>query len=480
MSELLNELLPPLLAFADVAAEWLVGLIIVIGVGQNLASLILLFVATQQMKASDMHDRDEGLWQRSAPGATPIALIAPAYNEANTIVESLKSLLSLHYPFYEVIVVNDGSRDDTLRILIDNFDLRPSSRAYELEVSHKPIRGIYQSPRYKNLVVVDKENGGKADALNAGINLSRAPLFCAVDADSMLEREALLLATDPFREYPDEMIAVGGTIRVANGCVVRGGKVVQVGLPHKLLPLLQSVEYIRAFLIARVGLSALGILTMISGAFGIFRRKAAVAAGGYATDTVGEDYELVLRMHRYHIEQGIPYRIVTAPAPVCWTEAPDTLRILGSQRRRWQRGSLETFFRHRHLLFNPRYGRIGMIGMPFALLVDVLGPIAEVVGYVSVPLLYFTGLLNVDYALAFLCLTFVFGIYISAGSMTLEEISMHRIPRAVDLLKILAMILLENFGYRQLNNWWRFQGWYEFLRKRKGWGTMTRTGFRKS
>lgn len=468
------------LHLVDVGAEWLVGLIIFIGIAQNLVSLLYLFVATRSLKEADIHNRNEGLWQRSAPGATPITLIAPAYNEAYTIVESLKSLLSLHYPFYEVIVVNDGSRDDTLQILIDNFELKPSPRAYELEVKHKPIRQIYQSPRYKNLVVIDKENGGKADALNAGINLSRAPLFCAVDADSMLEREALLLATEPFREFPDEVIAVGGTIRVANGCVVQGGKVVKVGLPRKLLPLIQTVEYIRAFLVARVAMSDLGILTMISGAFGIFKHKAAVAAGGYDTDTVGEDYELVLRMHRYHLENKIPYSIVSAPAPVCWTEAPDTLRILASQRRRWQRGALETFFRHRQMLFNPCYGRIGMIGMPMSLLADVLGPISEVVGYVMVPVLYFSGLLNTDIALAFLSLTFVFGIYISAGAMTLEEVSLHRIPRAVDLLKLLGIILIENLGYRQLSNFWRIQGWYEFLRKRKHWGKMTRTGFLKS
>jgi cellulose synthase/poly-beta-1,6-N-acetylglucosamine synthase-like glycosyltransferase len=401
----------------NVGAEWLVGSIIFIGIAQNLVSVVQLFVSTRSLKEADIHDRNEGLWQRSAPGSTPIALIAPAYNEAYTIVESLKSLLSLHYPFYEVIVVNDGSRDATLQILIDNFDLKPSPRAYDLEVKHKPIRQIYQSPRFKNLVVIDKENGGK---------------------------------------------------------------VVKVGLPRKLLPLIQTVEYIRAFLIARVAMSELGILTMISGAFGIFRRKAAVAAGGCATDTVGEDYELVLRMHRYHIENKIPYRIVSAPAPVCWTEAPDTLRILASQRRRWQRGALETFFRHRHMLFNPRYGRIGMIGMPMSLLVDVFGPIAEIAGYVMVPILYFSGMLNADYALAFLGLTFVFGIYISAGSMTLEEISLHRIPRAVDLLKLLGIVLIENLGYRQLSNVWRIQGWYEFLRKRKGWGKMTRTGFLKS
>lgn len=209
---------------------------------------------------------------------------------------------------------------------------------------------------------------------------------------------------------------------------------------------------------------------------GIFSRSAVIAAGGYETDTVGEDYELVLRLHKYHCDENKPYDVVSVAEPVCWTEVPDNLTVLSRQRKRWQRGALETFFKHRTMLFNSRYGRVGTVGMPFALITDVLGPLTEVIGYVLVPVLWLSGVLNWDFVLAFLALTFVFGIFVSACAIILEELALHRIPRARDLLIIVLIIFVENFGYRQINNIWRAQGWWEFLRKKKSWGEMTRTG----
>lgn len=460
----------------DVSAEWIVGLILLVGLAQNLVVLVQLVIAGRSMKKQHEIRNHESLWNQRAPGAPPISLIAPAYNEGLNIVESVRSLLSIRYPHFEVIVVNDGSKDDTLQRLVDHFKLRLVSRAIDHTVSHQAIRGIYQSVSHSNLVVVDKENGGKADALNAGINVSRSPLFCAVDADSMLESDALLLAVQPFLSNPVAVVAVGGTIRVANGCEIDGGRVKRVGVPRRLLPLLQTVEYLRVFLVARVAMSSLNVLTLISGAFGIFRRSAVLAAGGYATDTVGEDYELIVRLHRYHSDKKIPYEIASVAEPVCWTEVPETLSVLSRQRRRWQRGALETFFKHRRMLFNPHYGRIGTIGMPFSLLIDVLGPLAEVLGYVLVPVLWLSGLLNFEFMLAFLALTFIFGIFVSACAIMLEEIALHRIPSARDLFLVMAAVFIENFGYRQLNNIWRAQGWWEYLRKKKSWGEMTRTG----
>ncbi|MDP1931019.1 MAG: glycosyltransferase [Gammaproteobacteria bacterium] len=477
---MLEQISISIVSWINTSAEWIVGLVIAVGLTQNLIALLQLVVAAKALRRRDDSENSETLWHQTAPSAPPISLIAPAYNESASIVESTRSMLSIRYPHCEVLVVNDGSKDDTLDKLIKNFALRPSARDFESVTPHKPIRQIYQSQKYPNLIVIDKENGGKADALNAGINISRSPLFCSVDADSMLEADALLHAVQPFLSKPDKVIAVGGTIRVANGCRVRGGKVMSVGLSKDLLPMLQTVEYTRAFLIARVAMSELNILTLISGAFGIFRRPAAIAVGGYDTDTVGEDYELVMRMHRYHLEKKIPYEVVSVAEPVCWTEAPDNLKTLSRQRKRWQRGSLETFFRHIRMLGNPRYGRIGLVGMPFSLLVDVVGPLAEVLGYLLVPILWFSGMLNPDFAIAFLALTFVFGIFISAGSLVLEEISLHRIPAAKDLLRLISGVLIENFGYRQINNIWRVQGWWEFLRKKKSWGEMTRTGFQSS
>lgn len=477
---MLRDIATGVVHWLDTSAEWVVTFIIVIGLTQNIIALIQLFVAARALREKAEGENSELLWQQRAPSAPPISLIAPAYNESASIVESTKSMLNIHYPHCEIIIVNDGSTDDTLEKLKKHFSLRKSSRDFEPQVQHKSIKHIYQSKKYANLVVIDKDNGGKADALNAGINVSRSPLFCSVDADSMLDSDALLHAVQPFLSKPDSVIAVGGTIRVANGCRVRGGKVLSVGLAQKLLPMLQTVEYTRAFLIARVAMSEMGVMTLISGAFGIFRRQAAIAAGGYSTDTVGEDYELVMRMHRYHLDRKLKYEVVFVAEPVCWTEVPETLAVLGRQRRRWQRGSLETFFRHWRMLCNPRYGKVGLIGMPFSLLVDVFGPLVEVIGYLLVPILWLSGMLNFDYMLAFLALTFVSGIFISAGSLALEEISLHRIPKAKDLLRLIGGILIENFGYRQLNNIWRAHGWWEYLRKKKSWGEMTRTGFQSS
>lgn len=469
-----------LLTSIDPWMEPIVTIIIAVGLLQSLFSAIELVVSAWTMRRSKVSDSSyDNLWAERAQSAPPIALIAPAYNEEITIVESVQSLMSIHYPNYEVIVVNDGSKDKTLQRMIDEYDLYPSPRAFDDVAPHKPIRQIYRSREHSNLIVIDKENGGKADALNAGINVSRAPLFCSVDADSMLESVSLLHAVRPFLTDPARTIAVGGTIRVANGCGIRGGRVVEVGVSNRLLPIIQTVEYIRAFLVARIALSKMGILTLISGAFGIFRRSSALAVGGYALDTVGEDYELVLRMHRYYRDQGLPYRVAFVPEPVCWTEVPESLTVLSRQRKRWQRGALETFFRHKDMLFRPRYGKVGAIALPMSLVIDVLGPIVETIGLILIPISWMFGILDPQYAIAFLIITFVYGIFISAGSLALEEMGLHRIPRAQDLLKLILVVVVENLGYRQLHNIWRVQGWWEFMRKKKGWGEMTRLGLRR-
>ncbi|MCY7280993.1 MAG: glycosyltransferase [Sphingomonas bacterium] len=420
------------------------------------------------------------LWRRLAGHAPPIALLAPAYNEEITIVESVTSLLALHYPSFEVIVINDGSSDNTLQQLIASFGVEPVERYYDQTLNHQPIRGLYASPRLPRLLVIDKDNGGKSDALNAGINVARAPLFCSIDADSLLESDALLRAVRPFIEEPDKMVAVGGTIRLANGSRIDGGRVVSVALPRNFLALVQIVEYLRAFLMARLALSRMQVLTVISGAFGLFRRRLVLEVGGYSQGTVGEDMELVIKLHRHMRDRKQPYRIEFIPEPVCWTEAPEDLTILGRQRARWQRGSLETFFKHRDMLFNPRYGRIGFIGFGHILVVDVLGPLIEVLGYVLVPLLWAVGLLAIDYLLAFLAITFTFGVFVSVATLILEEAELRRFPRASDLVVLTVVAVLENFGYRQLSNFWRLRGFWQFLTRKQGWGKMTRKGFVRS
>ena len=451
--------------------------VIATGVLQNLIYLAQLWLAAAALRAEPPVSQAGPLWRRYADAAPPVSLLAPAFNEELTIVESVRSLLSLQYASFEIIVINDGSRDGTLARLIKAFDLEPCDREPEPAAPHKPIRGVYQCPTQPRLLVIDKENGGKADALNAGVNFSRCPILCSMDADSILEPDALLRAVRPFVEDPERTVAAGGTVRIANGCRIDGGRVMSVGLPRSPLALLQTVEYLRAFLMARLAWSRLDSLLIISGAFGLFRRDAVIAVGGYTLKTVGEDMELVVKLHRHFRDAGLPYRIAFIPEPVCWTEAPESLAVLSRQRARWHRGSLETFWRHRGMLFNRRYGRVGWLGFGNILLVDTLGPVIEALGYLLIPGFWLAGLLSLEHLLAFLAVSFAFGIAISVGSLCLEEAELRRFPRARDLLILTLAAVLENFGYRQLNNLWRLQGTWQFLRGSHSWGTMTRKGF---
>lgn len=469
---------PPSWVF--VAAEVIAAVVIVAGLLQLLLYIVQLVFAAVALRDRPPVTSTALLWQRYAEVAPPIAIIAPAYNEELTIVESLDALLALEYPDFEVIVINDGSKDGTLRRLIDNYGLKPVQRYHDLAVQHQPIRGLYAAANLPRLIVVDKENGGKADAMNAGINVARAPLVCVIDADTLLESDALIRAVRPFIEDPISTVAVGGTIRIANGCRVEHGRVIAARLPRNFLALVQIVEYLRAFLMARLGLSRMQMLMIISGAFGLFKRSAAVDVGGFSHGTVGEDMELVVKLHRRMRDAKQPYRITYIPEPVAWTEAPESWRILGNQRARWQRGSLETFFKHKDMFLNPRYGRIGFLGMGQVFVVDVLGPVVEVLGYLLIPLFWALGLISADYVIAFMAVVFTFGVFISVATLVLEEVELRRLEHARDLAVLTLVAVLENFGYRQINNLWRIRGYWQFLRKKQGWGTMTRKGFQRS
>ena len=405
----------------------------------------------------------------------PVSILVPAYNEEATIATSVRSMLQLDYPEFEVIVVNDGSRDGTMQALRDAFALLPFPEAYWRRVEVKPVRGIYRSARYPNLRVIDKENGGKADALNAGINASRFPLFCGVDADSVLERGSLRRVVAPFVEDP-HVIASGGIVRIANGCEVRDGFLESVALPRRLLPLLQIVEYLRAFLFGRMGWTPLNAVLIISGAFGLFRKETVVAAGGYRHDTVGEDMELVVRLHRMHRETGRPYRIVFVPDPICWTEAPESLRVLRSQRTRWQRGLAESLTLNLSLAFGRRAGPPGWLAFPFMAVFEWLGPVVEVAGYVLMVAGFAFGAVSAEALAAFLLLAVGLGISLSVCALLLEEISFHVYKRPRELATLAAIAVIENFGYRQLVSLWRLEGLWKWATGAKArWGEMTRT-----
>jgi cellulose synthase/poly-beta-1,6-N-acetylglucosamine synthase-like glycosyltransferase len=415
----------------------------------------------------------------SMPNALPISIVMPAYNEELTITDAAQSMLRLQYPQFEVVLVNDGSKDRTLALLIECFRLEKVYRAWRPEVPCRQIRGIYISALYPNLIVVDKENGGsKADAVNAGINLSRYPLVCVVDADSLLDQDALMRVARIYIEDPESTVGVGGLVRVANGCEIKDGRVVKVRLPKEPLAMFQNVEYFRAFLMGRVAWSALDALLIISGAFGLFRRDQLVKVGGYREGAIGEDFELVMSLREKLVEEGKAAKFKFVCDPACWTEAPVTLKVLSVQRARWQRGLMQSLMAHRKMWFNPKYGAAGTLAIPYMLLFEVFGPVFELSGYLMVPLMFAFNLVNWPFVVFYYLLAVVAGVFVSIGALILEEVSYGKYPALGDILRLAKYSVLENFGYRQLTVWWRLKGiWQHLTRRNLVWGKMIRKGF---
>jgi cellulose synthase/poly-beta-1,6-N-acetylglucosamine synthase-like glycosyltransferase len=405
----------------------------------------------------------------------PVTILVPAYNEEAGIVPSVRSMLSLHYPEFEVIVANDGSTDATLARMIEAFALVEVPQIYRRKLQTGPVRGVYRSLRHPHLTVIDKENGGRADAMNAAVNVARYPLVCQVDADSLLDAEALLRASRLFIE-DETVVGVGGTVRPINGAVVRDGVVVEVTLPRRWIERFQVLEYARAFFTGRAGWSSFGALLIISGAFGVFRREALLEVGGYETDTVTEDMELVMRLHRYCRRAGKRYRVIFSPDPICWTEVPSDLGTLRRQRNRWHRGLLETMWRYRGMTLNPRYGAVGMVGMPYFWLFEVLSPVIEVTGYLLLPLVFALGIANPAFAGLFLLLAVMYGILLSEMAVGIETMLLSRYPRLRDRLALFVAAFLEFAGYHQILAVERFVAAFQIKRRRGIWGQMRRTG----
>ena len=456
------------------ALQWL---LVAYFVGLNGGYLLLNMVSILAISRSMQHRDLDRLPMASFGFEPPISILAPAYNEEATVVASVRSLLQLDYPEYEVIVINDGSRDRTLAALTEAFGLTPFPEALDARLPTRPIRGVYHSARHPQLRVIDKENGGKADSLNAGINLSRCPLFCAVDADSILQRDSLRQVVRPFLDDPTT-VASGGTIRVANGCRVEDGFLTSTGLSRNPLALFQIVEYLRAFLFGRMGWSPLNALLIVSGAFGVFRKETVVEAGGYMANTIGEDMELVVRLHHRLRLSGTPYRITFVPDPICWTEAPEDLKTLRNQRIRWQRGLGESLSRHMALLLHPRGGAVSWLAFPFFVIFEWLGPLIEVAGYLFMAVGLVLGIVSYEAMAVFLFVAVGLGILLSMSALLLEEVAFRVYPRFRHLGVLFLAVLAENLGYRQLNSWWRLVGLYRWATGKQGhaaWGEMKRT-----
>lgn len=412
----------------------------------------------------------------------PLSIIVPAYNEEVGIVSSIRSLLSINYREYEIIVVNDGSKDNTVEKLIREFDMLEQKEKViwsGLRKETKPIRKVYRSRRHGNLVLLDKDNGGKSDALNAGINMSKYPYFVSLDGDTVLENDAFLKVVRPIMEASpgEEIIASGGNVGIANGSAIFSGHLSpeDVGLSRNRVVVMQVIEYLRGFLMGRIALAHYNVLLIVSGAFGVFRKDWVIEAGGYEVGTVGEDMELIVRLHRMIREKKSKARIAYIPDTVCWTEAPESLEILKRQRTRWHRGLFESLWKHRRMTFNPRYGRIGLVAFPYYLLVELLGPLVEFIGYLTLLVNGVLGKVFWEFSAVLFLMLLVYGSFLSMGAVLLEEWSMRKYPRVSHLVRLFLYAMTETFWYRPIMTVWRFQGLIQAIRgKKHGWGDMVR------
>jgi cellulose synthase/poly-beta-1,6-N-acetylglucosamine synthase-like glycosyltransferase len=445
-------------------------------IGINLYYLLLvisaLFVISRHMEEKPIFNKIKTY----SGFELPVSIIVPAFNEEKTITQTIAALLQLNYPSYEIIVVNDGSNDQTLQVLIDRFSLVPHPEAYKKSLDTQKIHNFYRSTINPNIVVIDKENGGKSDALNAGINLSRFPLFCCIDADSILTRDSIIFIVSQFLDDP-KTIACGGTIRIANGCEIKNGQIVKVGLSKNILALIQTMEYLRAFLFGRLGWVPFNALLIVSGSFSVFKKQAVIEVGGYSRNTIGEDMELIVHLHHHFRTKGIPYKIVAIPEPIAFTEAPEDLRSLRNQRVRWQRGLSESLAKNIDLLFHPKGGFVSWLAFPATIVFEWFGPIIEISGYIFFLLGFYFGVISSQAAITFLFLSVGFSLFVSIITIILEEISFRNYPKIMSVFILFLAALMENFGFRQLNTFWRLQGTLSWIfRTQRSWGTIRRRG----
>jgi cellulose synthase/poly-beta-1,6-N-acetylglucosamine synthase-like glycosyltransferase len=444
----------------------------------NLAYLAMLIIALKTSALHQKHLQSHRLnWLKEAPMVPPITVIAPAHNEETSIRVSIRNLLELDYPAFEVIVVNDGSTDRTLEELREEFRLRPVRAVYVPEVRSATVRGLFRSDVDSKLIVIDKEPGGsKADAVNAGLNAASSPYVCVVDSDSVLEHDALLRIMVPVLDDPQRVVAVGGIVRVLNGSEIENGQLRHVRLPTRNIEAIQVVEYLRAFLIGREALAQGNMLMIISGAFGLFRTDLIRSVGGYRSSSIGEDLDLVARLHRHLLEKGAPYHIRFVPDPMCWTEVPSDLKSLGRQRARWQKGLLDVLWPNRDMLFRPGYGRIGWIALPYLWLFELFAPVVEIIGIATIILAACLNALSREFFLQFLIFGYAFATVISIGSVLQEEVTYKRYNDWKDVVRLVSYCFFEHFPYRQLHMIWRLQGLWQYLRGDHEWKALKRKG----
>ncbi len=434
--------------------------------------IVLAVIEIARHQARRLPELDPAvLMEKSTP---PITILVPAHNEEKHVVDTVFGLLDLEYPSFEILVINDGSSDETLERLEEALELEPETRPIRESIPTAEIRGMYQSKQHENVRVIDKVQGGKADALNAGINAVRTPIFCSIDADTVVIRKGLLRMVDAFIYDPEEVVAVGGTVRVANGCEISGGIVEELGTPDSWLARFQQVEYLRSFVFGRLGLNRLGGNLIISGAFGLFSRQAVVDVGGYETSTVAEDMELVVKLHRHVQKHG--GRVVQLSEPIAYTEVPETLAGLATQRARWHRGMAETMWKHRGMIGRRRYGLPGFIVMPLFVLFELFGPLLEVLGYAWFIAALLFGFADPMFAVLFFVVAVLWGMMLTISSLIADRWTYRRQTGETAGAMTFLVAIIENLGYRQLTLLFRLRGFVEFLRGNREWGRIERRG----
>lgn len=410
-----------------------------------------------------------------------ISILAPAFNEEANIVENVRSLLTVNYPSCEIVIINDGSKDGTMEKLIESFDLVKDDSVYYNILPSQTIKQIYRSrfKSFKNLKVVDKKNGGKADALNAGINVSKHDIICCIDVDCVLESDALLKLIKPFLNNEKKVIASGGIIRIANSCVIEDGKIVEVKLPKKFMIRAQIIEYFRAFLMGRMAWSRIDGLLLISGAFGMFDKETVIEAGGYNPKTVGEDMELLVRMRRHMRKKDVDYTVGFIPDPLCWTEVPHNWTILHRQRNRWTRGTAETLWIHRGMMFNPKYGVLGILSTPYWLFFEWFAPLVEFLGILFFIALMVLGQINWMFVVGFSMVSYGFAVLYSVTALFFEEFSFQQYKKTTYTYKPILTAFLEPIIFHPFILWASLKGNIDLIRGKKSWGSMSRAGLGK-
>ncbi len=465
-----------LLRFLDYCNTVILTYFILTNLGYTFLMALSLYTVTQHSK----YAQNRGYADiADSPVTPPVALIVPAHNEELAIVDTVMALLDLNYPEKEIIVVDDGSTDHTVNLLVDKFQLVRMDLIYREQVPAMKPFAFYFNPRLPELLVISKENGGKPDALNVGINMARSPYFCTVDADSIIERDALLRLMAPVLHSHVNTVVSGGVVRIANGCTLQQGKIVEIGLPKSWLEMCQVVEYIRAFMFGRPAWNFLGATFIVSGAFCMLHRETVIVAGGFSSDTVTEDIDIIATLHRHLREKGWKYQMVFTSDPICWTEAPHTLSMFARQRRRWQLGLMQTVMKNDDLIFNRKFGPLGFFSMPFHAYIEAMGCLIEAIGFWFImPLGFIIGAIPAWLFFLFLFLAVGYGTLLSMGSVLLEEATLRRYPRLKDVLKLMAFAVIENLGYRQVLSLFRAQGVMRYFAGMRRWEKVEHRGIR--